>query len=924
MSTHELENETTEDPSAARATAWHGMSEEQVFEQLESSPDGLSIGDIAARQEKFGRNVLPEKKPPTALEIFIRQLLSPLIYILLAAGVVALAIGDMVDAAFIFGVVLLNSSLGTFQEWRAERSAASLQSLIQPEARVKRDGEVSSVNSSNLVPGDIVLVESGDSVPADLRLVDANNLTSDEAFLTGESVASEKRTGKLEADIPVGDRSNMAFAGATVNTGRGRGVVVGTGLNTEVGQIAESVTGSATSKPPLVLRMERFAHQISYAVLGACIVVAIVAFTKGMQPLDIFFLAVALAVSAIPEGLPVAMTVALSIGTSRMAKRNVIVRKLTAVEGLGSCTFIASDKTGTLTLNRQTVTTLWLPEGGQQKLSSGNSIAEAAEQEGNKAARDTNSVDPLGGPHRNRIEKMCRLSMICSETNAKRHDGEWNFTGDAVDVAFWDFGLRLDLDPGTIIEIEKVGEIPFESERAYAAAYYRDDNATHIAVKGAPEVLLDLCHKMRGESGDIDVNAEIIRGELDALTSSGHRVMAVAYAKLPDHDGGAKLGEDDLPRLTLIGLVGLVDPPRTEVRPAVEKCLGAGIRVAMVTGDHPRTAQAIAREVGIEADETQVVTGRELADLGTDKDEAFVKRVNECIVFARVSPLQKLQIVEALIKHGHFVAVTGDGVNDAPALNRAHIGIAMGSGTDVTKGTASIIVTDDNFKSIEAGVEEGRFAYDNIRKVTYLLISTGLAEVILFIGALFGNMPIPLLPVQILWLNLVTNGIQDVALAFEGGEPGAIKRPPRKPTEGIFNRLMIDQSAASGGLMAILGFSYFYYLLEFAGKDEEIARSYLLMLMVLMQNFHVFNCRSEYVSAFRVPLSRNWLLIGGVVAAQGIHLLAINTLIGQRLLSSKPVAPEDWVILLAVASFMLIGMEIFKLIKHGRKVAWPS
>ena len=890
--------------------AWHALPKPEVLRLLEASERGLDATAAAERLREFGPNVLPHKEPPGVAEILFRQFLSPLIYVLIAAGAVAIAIGDATDAAFIFGVVLLNALLGAYQEWRAEQSAASLQQLLHVVARVRRDGETVERDAENLVPGDWVLLESGVSVPADLRLLEANNLAIDESFLTGESVASSKSTGESDPDAPVSDRRNMAYAGSIVTTGRGAGVVVATGARTEVGKIARTVTSSETTKTPLVIRMEQFARHVSVAVLLACVILGGVALAKGMPWMDVFFLAVALAVSSIPEGLPVAMTVALSIATSRMAKRNVIVRKLTAVEGLGSCTYIASDKTGTLTLNRQTVESVWLPGEGRF-----NADAETVmkDERGNAA----------GEAGLARIAELCRLCMIASETAARRDNGAWTFAGDAVDAAFWRFALRLGIDPQSVIDVRKLGEIPFESDRAFSAAFFQHNGVIHAAVKGAPEVLAARCREALGPGGPLELDLNLVEGQLQAMTRAGQRAMAIAVGVVSHAPGDRPFGESDLPPLSLTGLVGLIDPPRPEVREAVEKCRRAGIEVAMVTGDHPLTALAIAREVGIDADEDQVVTGRELSDTGSPEAPLFLDTVKRARVFARVSPIQKLEIVEALVKLGHFVAVTGDGVNDAPALKRANIGVAMGSGTDVTKETASIIVTDDNFASIEAGVEEGRFAYDNIRKVTYLLVSMGLAEVLLVGLTLFTGMPLPLLPVQLLWLNLVTNGIQHVGLAFEAGEPGTMLRPPRKPTEGIFNRLMIQQVGLAGSVAALLAYANFYILHNVMGFSEFDSRDRLLLLMVLIENYHVLNCRSEYVSAFRVPLRRNWMLLGGVIGAQAIHILAMHLPVTQRILRVAPVSLNEWLVPFAMAAGVLVAMEIFKVIKHGWSVAWP-
>ncbi len=878
---------------------WHALAEPELMEKLEASRQGLGDAQVSERQREFGPNTLPAKKPPTVAVIFLHQFLSPLIYILLAAGVVAIVMGDVSDAGFIFGVVLLNATLGAFQEWKAEKSAASLQQFLKTVARVRRNGSAEEVGADGLVPGDWVYLESGGRVPADLRILESNNLAIDEALLTGESAAAQKRTEPLAEDLPVSDRHNMAFAGSIVSTGRGAGVVVATGTKTEVGKIAKNVTSTQTTKPPLVIHMERFARQVSFAVLLACFILGAVALNRGMPVIDVFFLAVALAVSAIPEGLPVAMTVALSLATSRMAKRHVIVRRLTAVEGLGSCTFIASDKTGTLTLNKQTVQSVWLPSDGFL------------------------SANAEGVGTNPRLVQLCRLSMICSEASARLEGERWRFGGDAVDVAFWDLALRLGVDIDSIVTLEKAGEIPFESERAYSAAFFLEAGVLHVAVKGAPEVVLARCRNAVGWNGSEVLDVSAVEKEVAALTASGHRVMAIAHGVVPFPPSDRPLDERDLPSLIFVGLTGLIDPPRTEVRSSVEKCRNAGIEVAMVTGDHPLTALAIAREVGIQATEAQVVTGRQLAAIGSPDVPLFLDTVKPARVFARVSPMQKLQIVDSLVKLGHFVAVTGDGVNDAPALKRAHIGVAMGSGTDVTKETASIIVTDDNFASIEAGVEEGRFAYDNIRKVTYLLISQGFAEVVLFTLALLTGMPLPLLPVQLLWLNLATNGIQSVALAFEDGEPGAMNRKPRPPSEGIFNRLMLQQTLVSGTTIALVAYANFFVLLNYLNLTEFEARSRLLLLLVLLENFHLFNCRSEYVSAFRVPLRRNWMLVWGVLAAQGIHLIAMFFPPAQKVLKIAPVSLHEWLIPFAIASLILVVMEAFKAIKHGRRVAWP-
>jgi magnesium-transporting ATPase (P-type) len=891
----------------AEAVAWHALDEPSVFEKLATSAVGLSQQQARERQLEFGPNALPAKPPPTLAVIFLHQFLSPLIYILLAAGAVSIVIGDAKDAAFIFGVVLLNAGLGAFQEWKAEKSAASLQLLLRILARVRRDGADQEIAAEELVPGDIIQLESGSRVPADLRLLRARNLTIDESLLTGESRAVEKRAEIVAPDAALSERHNMAFAASIVGSGRALGVVVATGLRSEVGKIAKSVTATEATKPPLVIRMERFARQVSLIMLAACVLLAVVALAKGMPFVEVFFLAVALAVSAIPEGLPVAMTVALSIATNRMARRNVIVRKLTAVEALGSCTYIASDKTGTLTLNKQTVRSVWLTSGEHLRLQRGDQTSEGV--------FITEDGAPASLLVASRLGAAARVAALCNEAAASRWDGRWQFSGDAVDVALWELAIQLNIHPGSVsTDRALVGEIPYESERGYAARFVRDGGGVRVAVKGAPELILARCDRMAGVAEPLALNRDRVERALAALSESGHRVIALAEGQAPEKVESLPYGETDIPPLMLLALVGLIDPARPEAKSAVGQCKRAGIQVAMVTGDHPLTALAIAKEVGIAESPEQVITGRQLTDIGNPDVPEFLDRVKQARVFARVTPIQKLHIVDALVKLGHFVAVTGDGVNDAPALRRANIGVAMGSGTDIAKDTASIIVANDNFASIEAGVEEGRFAYDNIRKVTYLLIATGTAELILFILALFSGMPLPLLPVQLLWLNLVTNGIQDVALAFEGGEPESIRRPPRPPGEGIFNKGMIQQTTLAGLSIGLVAYGMWYVMLNSMNVREFEARDSLLLLMVLLENFHVFNCRSERVSAFRVPLSRNWLLVGGVAAAQSIHIGAMHLAPTQALLRVAPLSLLEYVVLFAIASSILAVMEIFKLI----------
>lgn len=891
---------------------WHARQENDVYTALASSKEGLDSQEAAKRLQIHGPNTLPTGKPPRIWEILVRQIKSPIISILLVAATAALVIGETTDAIFIFIVIGINTALGTYQEYNAEKSAISLQSLIKIRARVRRDNIEFEIPSEELVPGDIVLLESGYKVPADLRLLETDhNLTADESFLTGESIPATKRPGVLPDQTGVSERENIAFAGSTIMAGRGLGIVIATGMKTEVGQIAEHIHKSESAKPPLLARMDKFTNQIGLLVILLVIALSTILYLQGNDMSAVFFIVVALAVSAIPEGLPVALTIALSIAVSRMSKRNVIVRKLTAVESLGSCTVIASDKTGTLTVNQQTARQVVLADGQMFNISG----------QGYNGEGEFTPVDQtvIPEPAMEQLKNLSILSVLANEGSLVRENEKWVHYGDAIDVAFLGMAYKLGIDPRRLKSKNKIlGMIPYESVRKFSATFYQKDDMTYVAAKGATETILGLCNRMQYGNKVVVVDRKLIEKQSEEMATRGYRVLAVAGVQWPGFEKKDVYDDESLPEMIFYGLVGFIDPLRPEVIHSVNECKEAGIKVIMITGDHPSTAQALAKELGIARFNESVVTGQQLSAIEAPDSPEFAALVSSTHVFARVSPTQKLEIVDSLINQGEFVAVTGDGVNDAPALHRANIGVAMGSGTDVAKEVSDMIITDDNFTSIVSGVEEGRFAYDNVRKVVYLLISTAAAEVFMFFAAILAGLPLPLIAVQILWLNLVTNGIQDVALAYEAGEPGAMKRKPRKTNEKIFNLQMVNQTLISGLTIGMIAFGFWYVLIEMRAVEETYARNSVLLLMVLMQNIHVFNCRSETVSAFKIPISRNYLLVLGVLAAQGIHILSMHLPLMQNVLRIEPITMLEWFEILLLALPLLLIMELYKWIKTVR------
>lgn len=880
----------------------HTLPVEDIIAAQQSSKHGLTHTQAAARLKQYGRNTLPETKPPGIGRVFLHQFASPLIYVLIVAALLSVSIQEWSDAGFIAAVLIINGMIGTAQEYSAQRAATALHNLVTTHCRVLREGDSYEIDAQELVPGDIILLESGDKIPADIRLLANHDLEVDESLLTGESSAVLKTADlTLDADTVLGDRLNMLFAGSLVERGRGRGIVVNTALDTELGFIAAEVLDKPRTKAPLLIRMEKFTQRMAIIVAVATTIMSAIALARGMPLQEIFLLAVALAVSVIPEGLPVALTVALAIGMRKMARRNVIIRQLIAVESLGSCTFIATDKTGTLTVNQLTVRSIAVP-GFETWRVTGSGLkpeGEITSPHGDFSAREKEI-----------LERLCQTAVLANDGTLSHRDNDWTQHGDAVDIAMLVMAHKAGItQPETINNYPELSTIPFESERLFSASL-NNINGKHIAfVKGAVERLIPMCSEMAGVENNKALNHQLIEDQAHNLASRGNRVIALVTGEI-ELNKNEVFSEEHLNDLTFLGLVGMIDPLRAEAKESIAMCQNAGIEVAMVTGDHPVTALAIARELNLAEHAEQIVTGPKLK-LASDQGN-LDSLVNNASVFARVEPQQKLSIIQSLQRNGHFVAVSGDGANDAPALRAAQAGVAMGlSGTDVARETADIIITDDNFSSIVAGIEEGRIAYSNVRKVIFLLISTGMAELVLFTLALLTGLPLPLFAVQLLWLNLVTNGIQDVALAFEPAEGDELQRPPRSPKDPIFNRLMIERVVISALIIGSVAFFLFQWLLT-RGYDIDEARNGTLLLMVLFENIHVFNCRSETRSVFKHNLFTNPILLFGTAAAQLIHIGAMYTPWVSEVLHIQPVSLQHWLELLILALSVLVVMELHK------------
>lgn len=863
----------------------------------EGKQQGISSGQATERLLEYGLNELPEHKPPGLLLIFACQFKSPFVYVLFVAAVVSWGLGQTINSFFIFVVLLINAVIGTVQEFSAERAASALRKMVPYRATVVRDGRAVVVNTADIVPGDYVLLASGDRVPADIRLSAVQDLLVDESMLTGESMATVKDDSvRMPDDAPLGDRSDVCFAGTVIMSGRGEGEVLATGAATEIGRIAADVGAVDYVKPPLMVRIEKFTLRITYGILVLVALIFLITVIRGDELATVFFLGVALAVSAIPEGLPAAITVALAIGMRRMAHKHVIIRRLLAVESLGSCTYIASDKTGTLTVNEMTIRQVVFPDGTGFEVS-----GEGLDLHG--------LITPAASAAETAALKLlCHAGVLANEAYLGKGPDGLEGHGDEVDVGFLVLASKCGLRYEAVrSRCQELGRIPYESINAFSASVNRYAGSYEIFVKGSVERLLTMCSCAHGVDTD---RLENIKDQASRLARSGYRVMGLAHrtVDIVPADPGEFLND-----LEFIGIVGIIDPLRPEAIVAVQDCYNASIKVAMVTGDHPETAFAIASQLGIADESMNPVTGPQIRQAMKSGAAAMRDLVNSTRVFARIEPHQKKQIVEQLIEAGEFVAVTGDGVNDAPALSHAHVGIAMGQrGTDVARESADIIVTDDHFASIVEGIKQGRIVYSNIRKVIFLLISTGAAEIVLVMLSLLFGMPLPLFPIQLLWLNLVTNGIQHIALVMEPEEGHELRRPPRAPDEPVFNRLMNERVLVNAVFIGCLAFTVFKWQMDM-GASEADARNMTLLLMVLFENVHVLNSRSETMSVFRQSLFGNRFLIFAILGAQAIHIGAMYTPGLRDVLQVAPVMLQQWTQLLMVALTLIVVDELHKL-----------
>ena len=897
---------------------WHHLAEEDVFTALKSDHhEGLSHSEVEERLRLFGPNAITAQKPVPAWKRFLLQFHNPLIYILLVATLVTFFLKEYIDSAVIFGVVIINAIIGYMQEAKAEEAINSLKKMLSANASVVRDGKRVSIPATQLVPGDIVYLASGDKVPADLRLFENRDLQIDESALTGESVAVQKERAQLEKDTVLADRVNMAFAGTLVTYGQGGGVVIATGDDTETGKIAHMISEAVSLDTPLTQKIHAFSKILLYVILALAAITFVVGLLHGQDWVSTFMAAVALAVAAIPEGLPAVVTITLAIGVRRMASRNAIVRKLPAVETLGSTTIICSDKTGTLTENQMTVQKIFA--GDQEYDLTGSGY----QPEGEIHQKDA-AISELPAA----LRECLVAGLISNDSELLQKEGLWVVQGDPTEGALITSGLKAGLDRDALLQSHKrLDVIPFESDRQYMATLHQfDEQQNVIYLKGSLEQTLIRCKDAQDADGNpIELDRDKITQMAEKFAAMGLRVLCLAMQRVPGDETSFDRfhSEEKAQQLTFIGLQAMIDPPRAEAIRAVATCQKAGISVKMITGDHALTARAIAEQIGIahpegKDEKHRVLTGRELAELS---DHELLAEVEKVAVFARVAPEQKLKLVTALQAKKHVVAMTGDGVNDAPALKKADIGVAMGiAGTEVSKEAADMVLTDDNFATIEGAVEEGRNVFDNLVKFITWILPTNLGQGMVIMVAVLIGATLPVLPVQALWLNMTTAVFLGLMLAFEPREPGIMKRMPRIPDSPILSAEMIGRIFSVSTLLLIGAFGLFEWALM-QGESEEIARTLAVTLFVVVQSAYLFNCRSLTISLFRTPAFSNLWIWGGVAAMLLAQLAFIYTPLMNTLFQSAPLTLAHWGMMLIYGVVVLLLVEVEKSIWRTRKAA---
>jgi P-type Ca2+ transporter type 2C len=899
-------------------TAWHTLTVEQAFQAVESGPAGLSEGEVAARRARVGANVLADAKPIRMSAILARQFRSLLVGLLVVAGLVAGLLGEWLDASAILAIVVLNALIGFFQEWRAEQSIAALRRLTAPQAKVRRGGVI-SIPAADVVPGDVVLLEAGDLVPADLRLLEASALRCSEASLTGESEPVDKSTDRLpRADLPLGDRVNLAYMGTSIAAGAGAGVVFATAMNTELGRIARLLSDAsvAETQTPLEQRLSRFGRVLVWACLGIVVVLFGLGVIRGLPTGQLLLVSISLAVAAVPEGLPAVATVALALGVARMARRRALVRRLAAVETLGSANVICTDKTGTLTVGAMTARSLFT--GGTQLAITGEGYGPEGQLLHDGAA---------AGPQARALAHELLFSLVgcCDASLGQEPGGEWRVVGDPTEGAILAAGAKLGLTRDDVeAKSPRLREWPFDATRKrMSVARCLPDGTVRVLVKGAPEVLLDRSRRIWTHEGARELTAadrEQISRQQAQMSGQALRVLAAAWRDVDGADAIASAADDAIEReLVFAGLLGMYDPPRPEARQAVSLCHEAGIRVVMITGDHPRTALAIAREIGIAEHETQVLAGTELAALS---DDALASRVDTLRVCARVTAEDKVRIVRAWQARGAVVGMTGDGVNDAPAIRAADIGISMGrTGTEVTKQASDMIITDDDFASIVSAIAQGRGIFDNIRKALLYLLAGNAGELLLMAACIVLGLPVPLLPVHLLWINLVTDGLPALCLANDSIGPDVMRRPPRDRATSFTDRSFVIGVGATGVLTAGTAFGVYLYGLIYEG--EVAARTHAFSTLVFAELLRAFGARSETLPLWRIGILSNARLVAVVGLSFALQIVSHHVGAVQQVLETGPVSWTECAVLVGIAALPMALLEAIKLRQH-RPQAWGA